>query len=416
MAFPITKKHLFWAGIPESDWNNWHWQQASRVTKAAHLKNIINITEGEENALQSPEFLMGITPYYISLIDENNPDDAIRKQCIPQEGELLKNVDDFEDPLSEEHDMPVAGLTHRYPDRVLLYTTHNCPVYCRHCTRKRKVSNPASAATSTQIDLCIDYIRSHPEVRDVVISGGDPLSQSDERLFRIVQDLQDIPHIDMMRLGTRNLVTLPQRVTEEFAEGLRKLNMRDFDGRRKPVFVNTHFNHPKECTKEAAEACHRLLLAGSPLGNQSVLLKGVNDDPATMKELSIRLLSMGIRPYYIYLCDPVTGTSHFRTTVEKGLEIIDNIRGHTSGFATPQLVIDATLGGGKILIPNGIIGRYVGEDYTVWKLINFEKNIHYYVAPTDKSHYYERAGKPAPPEFDISELADTHLKSIVEKL
>lgn len=418
MLFPVSKKHNYWKDIPDDKWNDWHWQQVNRLTKLEHLKQVMgdSLRKEEISAFEktSMNFMMGITPYYFSLIDLNDKNCPMRLQSIPQEEEAVKFVDDIEDPLGEEHDMPVPGLTHRYPDRVLLYTTHNCPVYCRHCTRKRKVSNPGSAATSSQIELGLGYLRNHPEVRDVVISGGDPLSLSDERLFRIISDIQDIKNIEMMRLGTRNLVTLPQRITKEFAEKLRELNSRDFEGIRKPVYVNTHFNNPGECTPEAREACFRLGMAGSPLGNQCVLLKGVNDDVNTMKELNKKLLSMGVKPYYIYLCDPVEGTAHFRTPVEKGLEIIDNIRGHTSGFATPQLVIDAPNGGGKILIPNGIVGRNVNKNYTVWKLINFEHGFFYYVAPTDTTDYYVRHKKPIPPSFDLEELKNTHLKQAYE--
>ena len=418
--FPVTKKHSFWKDISDKDWNNWHWQQSNRVTKIEKLKEIAgkDLTKEEIEAFEktSSDFMMGITPYYLSLInfkDKNNP---IRLQAIPQPGEIYVYLDQTEDPLAEERDMPVPGLTHRYPDRVLLYTTHNCPVYCRHCTRKRKVSDPLSAASTTQIESALVYIREHAEIRDIVVSGGDPLSLSDDRLFKLISDIQDIPHMQMLRLGTRNLVTLPQRITKDFTEKIKELNSRAFEnGIRKPVFVNTHFNHPDECTEEAAEACYRLSISGSPLGNQTVLLKGINDNPEIMKELFQRLLQMSVKPYYVYLCDPVTGTAHFRTPVEKGLEIIDNLRGHTSGFATPQLVIDAPGGGGKILIPNGIIARHVEEKYTIWKLMNFEKNYFYYIAPTDTTDYYERYSKPIPQDFDISELENSPLKFTIEK-
>jgi lysine 2,3-aminomutase len=419
-GFPITKKHPYWNSIPDDKWNDWHWQQSNRIIRHQQLIEIsggkLHIHETNALSQNSRQFLMGITPYYFSLINFGAQSDPIRLQAIPQEGETISYLDEVDDPLDEEHDMPVPGLTHRYPDRVLLYTTHNCPVYCRHCTRKRKVSNPYSASTISQIDRCIHYIRDNKQVRDVVISGGDPLSLSDERLLRIISEIHDIPHIEIIRLGTRNPVTLPQRITHEFAQKLKEINMRKINGKAKPLFLNTHFNNPRECTDEAAEAAHRLLMAGCVLGNQSVLLKGINDDVDIMKELNLRLLSMGIKPYYIYLCDPVIGTGHFRTPVEKGLEIIDNLRGHTSGFASPQLVIDAAGGGGKILIPNGIVGRHRKKDYTVWKLVNFEHNLHFYVAPSDHTGYYGRYLKTAPPDFDISELNDSHLKHAYQKL
>ncbi len=419
MEFPTTNKNSFWKNISNEQWNDWHWQQANRITKIEQIKEIVGdkLTEEEKEAFSktSLNFLTAITPYYFSLINFQDKKDPIRIQSIPQHEETLPHIDDVEDPLAEDHDMPTPGLTHRYPDRVLLYVTHNCAVYCRHCTRKRKVSNPESAATLTQINLGLEYIKNHKEVRDVVISGGDPLSLSDERLFKILSDIQDIPHVEMMRIGTRNLVTLPQRITLDFANRLKELNSRKINGKRKPIYINTHFNNAKECTEESAEAAHRIMMAGSSLGNQTVLLKGVNDDTNAMKELNIKLLSMGIKPYYIYLCDPTPGTGHFRTSVEKALEIIDNIRGHTSGFATPQLVIDAPEGGGKILIPNGIVGRHVKKKYTAWKLINFEKKHFYYVAPTDTTNYYENYNKPCPPDFDLNELKNSYLKNAFEK-
>jgi lysine 2,3-aminomutase len=420
MEFPITRKSKFYSDIDVAAWNDWHWQQANRIIRMEQLKSIMgpDLTDEEIHAFESlsNDFMMGITPYYISLFDHSDKKHPLRLQCIPQIGELEEPIDVLDDPLGEEHDMPVPGLTHRYPDRVLLYTTHNCPVYCRHCTRKRKVSNPLSSSSMKQIEAGMEYIRQHKEVRDVVISGGDPLSMSDDKLFKIISDLQDIPHIEMMRLGTRNLVTLPQRITTEFSERLLKANSRLIGGKRKPVFVNTHFNNPAECTDEAAEACFRITSAGSPLGNQSVLLKGINDDPAVMKELCTRLLQMGIRPYYIYLCDPVTGTVHFRTPVEKALEIIDAMRGHTSGFATPQMVIDAPGGGGKILIPNNITGRHVAKTHTVWRLVNFEKGTYFYVAPNDQTDYYRRFEKPVPPDFDPEDLIGSNMEHTLVKI
>ena len=270
-------------------------------------------------------------------------------------GELEIAPADLEDPLAEERDMPVPGVTHRYPDRVLFYTTHNCPVYCRHCTRKRKVADPTSAAAKKQIEDGLAYIAGHPEIRDIVISGGDPLSLSDERLDYILGRLRSIPHVEIFRLGTRNLVTLPQRMTEEFVRMLRKHH---------PVFVNTHFNHPKECTAEAFEAARRLADAGCVLGNQMVLLKGVNDDPKTVLELNHKLLMMRIRPYYIYQCDLSRGISHFRTPVESGIRIIEALRGHTSGLAVPQFVVDAPHGGGKIPVNPEYVLAHEGKRWT----------------------------------------------------
>ena len=293
-----------WADTPEKDWNNWVWQQQKRIKSFDVLEKVINVTQEERDAFaQSHEmFNMGITPYYASLMDKDDPNCPIRLQSVPKKGELYVSPVDLEDPLGEEKDMPVPGVTHRYPDRVLFYTTHNCPVYCRHCTRKRKVSDPSSAAQTKQLEEGLAYIEAHKEIRDVVISGGDPLSNSDDRLEYILSRLRAMEHIQVFRLGTRNLVTLPFRVTDSFAQMLRKYH---------PVFIHTHFNHPKECTREAFEACAKLADAGCVINNQMVLLKGVNDNPETVMELNHKLLMMRVRPYYIFQCDMSQGISHF---------------------------------------------------------------------------------------------------------
>jgi lysine 2,3-aminomutase len=340
-----------WKDVPDALWNDWHWQQRERVTRLDQLERVLRVTPDERRAAveTEAEFQMGITPYYAALMDPDDPACPVRLQSVPTLGETFVSPADLEDPLAEERDMPTPGITHRYPDRVLFYTTHNCPVYCRHCTRKRKVADPTSAAAKKQIEDSLAYIEQHAEIRDVVISGGDPLSLSDERLDYILGRLRAIPHVEIFRLGTRNLVTLPQRVTDEFVRMLREHH---------PVYVNTHFNHPKECTAEAFEAARRIADAGCPIGNQMVLLKGVNDDAAIVKELNHRLLLMRIRPYYIYQCDLAKGIGHFRTPVEKGIEIIEALRGHTSGLAVPQFVVDAPGGGGKIPVnPQYVVGR-----------------------------------------------------------
>lgn len=369
--FPSGGRGRAWEETPAEDWNDWHWQQRNRVTNLEALEKVIDVTSDERNAFERShaEFHMGITPYYAALMDPEDPNCPIRLQSVPQQGELMVLPEDMEDPLAEERDMPVPGITHRYPDRVLFYTTHNCPVYCRHCTRKRKVSDPTTAAAKKQIEGGLAYIEAHPEIRDIVISGGDPLSLSDDRLDYILGRLRAIPHVEMFRLGTRNLVTLPQRVTDDFVYMLRK---------HQPVFVNTHFNHPKECTAEAFEACRKLADAGCVIGNQMVLLKGVNDDPKLVKELNHKLLMMRVRPYYIYQCDLSQGISHFRTPISKGLEILEALRGHTSGLAVPQLVVDAPGGGGKIpLLPEYVVRR----DGKKVVLRNFENEEFVYEEP-----------------------------------
>ncbi len=360
-----------WKDVPDALWNDWRWQQRERVTRLDRLEQVIRVTPEERRAAQETdaEFHMGITPYYAALMDPDDPTCPIRLQSVPTMAETVVAPADLEDPLAEERDMPTPGITHRYPDRVLFYTTHNCPVYCRHCTRKRKVSDPTSAAAKKQIEDSLAYIEKHAEIRDVVVSGGDPLSLSDERLDYILGRLRAIPHVEIFRLGTRNLVTLPQRVTDDFVHMLREHH---------PVYVNTHFNHPKECTAEAFEAARRIADAGCVIGNQMVLLKGVNDDPKIVMELNHKLLLMRIRPYYIYQCDLAKGISHFRTPIDKGIEIIEALRGHTSGLAVPHFVVDAPRGGGKIPVNPNYVVRREGKR---WILRNWAGKEFEYVEP-----------------------------------
>jgi lysine 2,3-aminomutase len=358
--FPYGPRSI-WKGVPGAQWDDWHWQQRERITSLEQLDRVIQLTDDERRAVveADAQFHMGITPYYAALMDPQDPTCPVRLQSVPTMGELTYTAADLEDPLAEERDMPVPGITHRYPDRVLFYTTHNCPVYCRHCTRKRKVADPSSAAARKQIEDSFAYIEHHTEIRDVVISGGDPLSLSDERLDYVLGRLRAIPHVEIFRLGTRNLVTLPQRITDDLVNMLR---------RHQPVYVNTHFNHPKECTGEAFDAARRLADAGCVIGNQMVLLKGINDDPRTVKELNHKLLMMRIRPYYIYQCDLARGISHFRTPIEAGRRIIRSLRGHTSGMAVPYFVVDAPSGGGKIPVNPDYVVRHEGKR---WVLRNF---------------------------------------------
>ncbi|MCC7442121.1 MAG: KamA family radical SAM protein [Bdellovibrionales bacterium] len=371
--FASHAKPGIWRDEPETSWNSWIWQQQKRIKSMDQLRQVIKVTPEEEEAFAKSheQFNMGITPYYASLIDPNDPNCPIRLQSVPKKGELTIRSEDMEDPLAEERDMPVPGITHRYPDRVLFYTTHNCPVYCRHCTRKRKVADPSSATANKQLEMGLDYIASHKEIRDVVISGGDPLSNSDDRLEYILSRLRAMDHIEVFRLGTRNLVTLPQRITDDFAKMLSKYH---------PVFVHTHFNHPKECTQEAFDACARLANAGCVINNQMVLLKGVNDDWRIVKELNHKLLMMRVRPYYIFQCDMSQGISHFRTPVEKGLEIIENLRGWTSGMAVPHYVIDAPGGGGKIPMLPKYLEKHEGRK---WYLRNFKNEKYVYEEPAN---------------------------------
>ncbi|MBL7715152.1 MAG: KamA family radical SAM protein [Bdellovibrionales bacterium] len=369
--FAPAPRPEIWKDTPDKDWNNWIWQQQKRIKSMDVLEKVVKVDDDERNAFAKSHemFNMGITPYYASLMDPNDPNCPIRLQSVPKSGELNILPMDLEDPLGEERDMPVPGVTHRYPDRVLFYTTHNCPVYCRHCTRKRKVSDPSSSAANKQLEDGLAYIESHKEIRDVVISGGDPLSNSDDRLEYILSRLRAMDHIQVFRIGTRNLVTLPQRITDSFAQMLSKYH---------PVFVHTHFNHPKECTQETFDAVARLANAGCVVNNQMVLLKGVNDDAKIVKELNHKLLMMRVRPYYIFQCDMSQGISHFRTPVEKGLEIIENLRGWTSGMAVPHYVIDAPGGGGKIPLLPQYLEKREGKK---WHLRNFRNQKFVYEEP-----------------------------------
>jgi lysine 2,3-aminomutase len=296
----------------------------------------------EETRRTHEIFPLRVNPYYLSLMRERG--DPIWKQAIPDPRELASTGVD--DPLAEEEHSPTPSITHRYPDRVLFYVSHACPVHCRFCTRRRKVGDPGSMGARA-IELGLEYIRRHREVRDVIVSGGDPLLLSDDRIESILRDLRAIPHVEIIRIGSRVPVTLPQRVTRGLCEVLKRYH---------PLYLNTHFNHPREITPESSRACAMLADAGIPLGNQTVLLKGVNDTPGVMKELVRKLLTLRVRPYYLYQADLVSGTEHFRTSVKTGLEIIQALRGHTSGLAVPHYVIDAPNGGGKIaVIPNPVL-------------------------------------------------------------
>jgi lysine 2,3-aminomutase len=308
-------------------------------------------------------FPIRINPYYLSLIEK--PGDPIWKQVVPDPKELIRTGVEEDDPLHEEDDSEVPNVTHRYPDRALFYVNYMCPIYCRFCTRKRKVGDPDSIPDGS-IEMGLQYLREHAEVRDVIISGGDPLMLTDRKIDYIVGGLRAIEHIEIIRIGTRVPVTLPQRITPELCAILKKHH---------PFYINTHFNHPREITPETTEACERLADAGIPLGNQCVLLRGVNDDPAVMVELMKNLLKIRVKPYYIYQADLVYGTDHFRTSVKKGFEIIAALRGHISGLGVPHYVIDAPGGGGKIaLFPNSIVSF---DDEEI-KLRNYEGNVYRY--------------------------------------
>lgn len=366
------KDRLF-ADVPIEKWNDWHWQVQNRIETLDDLKKYVDLTLEEEDGVRKclGTLRMAITPYYLSLIDPNDPHDPIRRQAIPTALELYQAAADQLDPLHEDADSPVPGLTHRYPDRVLLLITDQCSMYCRHCTRRRFAGQHDCALAMEKIDRCIDYVAAHPEVRDVLLSGGDALMVSDEVLERILKKLRAIPHVEIIRLGTRTPVVMPQRITAELCNMLKKYH---------PFWLNTHFNHPNEITEDSARACAMLADAGIPLGNQSVLLAGVNDCVHVMKTLVQGLVKIRVRPYYIYQCDLSMGLEHFRTPVSKGIEIIEGLRGHTSGYAVPTFVVDAPGGGGKTpVMPNYVISQTPGKVI----LRNFEGVITTYTEPTN---------------------------------
>ncbi len=360
--------------IPENQWNDWHWQYQNRIQTADELDRYLELTEKEREGIDKclSSYRMAVTPYYLSLIDPDDPYDPIRRQAVPVADELYIAPEDQRDPLHEETDSPCTGLTHRYPDRVLFLVTNQCASYCRHCTRRRFSGQEDTALTKKEIDASIDYIRSHEEVRDVLVSGGDPMTLSDEKLEYVLSRLREIPHVEIIRIGTRMPVVMPQRITPELCAMLKKYH---------PLWVNVHFNHPREITPESTKACAMLADAGIPLGNQSVLLAGVNDCVHVMRELVRKLVAIRVRPYYIYQCDLSLGLSHLRTDVSKGMEIIEGLQGHTTGFAVPTLVIDAPGGGGKIpIMPNHI----VSQGYHRYVLRNFEGRVTTYTEP---EHY-----------------------------
>ena len=311
-----ARRNGLFRDVPDELWNDWHWQVKNRVETLEDLKKYVNLTEEEEEGVRRTlgRLRMAITPYYLSLIDLNDKYDPIRRQAIPTAHELESAPYEAADPLHEDTDSPVKGLTHRYPDRVLFLVTDQCSMYCRHCTRRRFAGQKDCAVPMEQIKKGIEYIRQHEEVRDVLLSGGDALMLSDNLLEQIIAELRTIEHVEIIRIGTRTPVVCPQRITAELCAMLKKYH---------PIWVNTHFNHPSEITPEAAAACARLADAGIPLGNQSVLLAGVNDCVHVMKKLVNELVYIRVRPYYIYACDPSLGLSHFRTPVSKGIEIME---------------------------------------------------------------------------------------------
>lgn len=330
-----------WKDVTPKQWTDWKWQVRNRITDVETLSKVINLTDEEkkEIAHSTKHLRMAITPYYASLMDPDDPNDPVRRQGVPSSKELHVTKDEMEDTVGETVDSPHEGLTHRYPDRVLLLLTDQCSMYCRHCCRRRIVGQTDHQRSWEEVKAGIDYIRDTPEVRDVLLSGGDALLVSDEFLERVIKEIRKIKHVQIVRLGSRTPVVLPYRITPQLVKMLRKYH---------PVWLNTHFNHPNEITPASKRAVEMLVDGGIPVGNQTVLLRGVNDCPAVMTKLCQDLTAIRCRPYYIYQCDIAKGLEHFRTAIAKGIEIIENMRGHTSGFAVPEFIIDAPTGGGKI--------------------------------------------------------------------
>jgi lysine 2,3-aminomutase len=356
--------------VPDEKWNDWRWQLSHRLNTVDDFEKVLTLTESEKKALSAQNlFRVEITPYFVSLIDPQDPNDPVRKQVIPTAGEIQPFTGMMEDSLAEDRHSPVPGLVHRYPDRVLMLVTTQCASYCRYCTRSRIVGDPAATFSRAEFEMQIEYLKRTPQVRDVLLSGGDPLTMAPKILEELLSRLREIPHIEIIRIGSRVPVFMPQRVTPELTSMLEKYH---------PLWMNIHVNHPNEITQELAEACDRLSRAGIPLGNQSVLLAGVNDCVHIQRKLVHDLVRIRVRPYYLYQCDLVEGAGHFRTPVAKGVEIIEGLRGHTSGYAVPTFVVDAPGGGGKIpVMPNYMISA---SDHKV-ALRNYEGYISAYEEP-----------------------------------
>ena len=370
----VINRRRFFSHISEENWNDWKWQFRNRITTVEGLATFIPLSAKEKAQLKlvTAKYPLSVSPYYLSLINVYDPDDPIRKQAIPSFEEITLGSIGFEDPLGEKRDSVVPGLVHRYPDRLLLVLTDICPMLCRHCTRKREWHNGGWVRTSSEIKPMLDYIRRHKSIRDVILSGGDPLILSTRRLEDVISKLRQIDHIEIIRIGTRFPVVLPQRIDDELCSMLSKYG---------PIWLNTQFNHPREITPESAAACDRLLRAGIPVNNQSVLLRGINDNVATQTKLCNGLLKIKVRPYYLFQCDEVQGTEHLRTTVETGIKIIEGMRGHTSGLAIPTFVIDLPEGGGKVPLQPNYVLTQTKENLV---LRNYQGRFMWYRNPKDK--------------------------------
>lgn len=394
---PVSRRSHYYPDVPDADWNDWHWQFRHRVTTLEELAKFLPIPAGEWETRKQvlKDFRMGITPYYLSLVDPCDPGDPILRQVVPVAQEHENRDVGNEDPLGEEAFSPVPGITHRYPDRVLMVVSNSCAIYCRYCTRKRTMYE--DAVPQLELDVMIDYIARTPAVRDVVVSGGDPLNYSTAKLENILSRLRAIPHLEIIRIGSRVPVALPQRIDDELCEMLQKYH---------PLWINVHFNHARECTPDAARACDKLLRAGIPLNNQSVLLADVNDSVQAQKALVHALMRMRVRPYYLYQCDPVRGADHHRVPISKGLEIMEGLVGHTSGLALPRFVVDAPGGGGKIpVLPKylleydresgrALLRNYKGDIYEYFDSAPHLTRVFHGLADLEKGYTHPETLKP----------------------
>jgi lysine 2,3-aminomutase len=373
MPNPFTSRRApIYADVPDEKWNDWHWQLSHRLNTIEEIEQVIPLTDSERKALGSSGlFRVDVTPYFISLIHPEDPNDPVRKQVIPTDAEMVPFTSMMEDSLAEDRHSPVPGLVHRYPDRVLMLVTTQCASYCRYCTRSRIVGDPTATFSRNEFEMQLEYIKRTPQVRDVLLSGGDPLVLAPKILEEILTRLHEIPHVEIVRIGSRVPVFMPMRITQELCDMLEKFH---------PLWLNIHVNHPNEITQELADATNRLAKAGIPLGNQSVLLAGVNDCVHIQRQLVQDLVRIRVRPYYLYQADLVEGGGHFRTAVAKGIEILEGLRGHTSGYAVPQFIVDGPGGGGKIpLAPNYLLS------YSDHKVVirNYEGYVTTYEEPLD---------------------------------
>ena len=394
-----TGRSRLFRNIPESSWKDWKWQFRNRIVTIDQLNQLVRLSVEEQAQIRmvTKRYPLSITPYYLSLINPDDPEDPVRKQAIPSIQEISTSTLGLEDPLGEKEDSVVPGLVHRYPDRVLMVLTDICPMLCRHCTRKREWRHGGWVRTASEIEDMLDYLRRNTGVRDVILSGGDPLTLSTSHLEAIISRIREIKHIEIIRIGSRFPVVLPQRIDAELCNMLSKYG---------PIWLNTHFNHPHEITEESAAACDRLLRAGVPVNNQTVLLRGINDSVEIQTKLCQSLLRAKVRPYYLFQCDEVQGTEHLRTSVDVGIKIIEGMRGHTSGLAVPNFVVDLSQGGGKVpLQPNYVLSMTKDE----LLLKNYEGKVFRYRNPNSQNRGKETVAAPPVSGVVESLLADAVL-------